>query len=36
VINPGEYIASVVKTVIGTATASQFSMFSVMFDAHFV
>jgi hypothetical protein len=36
VVNPGEYIASVVKTVIGTATASQFSMFSVMFDAHFV
>jgi hypothetical protein len=35
VVNPGEFIASVVKTVIGTATASQFTMFSVMFDCHF-
>ena len=35
VVNPGEYVASVVKTVVGAATASEFYMFSVMFDAHY-
>jgi hypothetical protein len=35
VVNPGEYIASVVKIILGTATASQLITYSVMFDAHF-
>jgi len=36
VVNPGEYIASVVRQIVGTATASQTIYYSVMFDAHFV
>jgi hypothetical protein len=35
IVNPGEFIATVVKIVLGTATASQLIMYSVMFDAHF-
>lgn len=35
VINPGEYIASVVKQTVGLATASHTINYSVMFDAHF-
>jgi hypothetical protein len=36
VVNPGEYVASVVRQIVGTATASQTIYYSVMFDAHFV
>jgi hypothetical protein len=34
VVNPGEYVASVVRQIIGTATGSQTILFSVQFDCY--
>jgi hypothetical protein len=36
VVNPGEFIATVMRQIVGTATASQTIYYSVMFDAHYV
>jgi hypothetical protein len=35
VVRPGEFLATIVKVVIGTATASQTITFNVMFDSYF-
>jgi len=35
VVRPGEFIATIVKVVIGTATTSQTITFNVMFDSYF-
>jgi hypothetical protein len=35
VVNPGEYIASTVKQIVGTATASQTIVFTVGFDGYY-
>jgi hypothetical protein len=35
VVNPGEYIATVVRVVVGTATSSQTIVYSVGFDGYF-
>ena len=34
-VNPGEFLAVVVKQIVGTATASQSIWFTVTFDAYF-
>jgi hypothetical protein len=35
VVRPGEFIATIMKIVVGTATASQTITFNVMFDSYF-
>jgi hypothetical protein len=35
VVNPGEYLASTVKQIVGTATASQTIVFTVGFDGYY-
>lgn len=36
VVRPGEWVASVAKFIVGTATASQVEWATVTFDAHYV
>lgn len=35
VVNPGEYVATVLRFIIGTATASQTVLYTVAFDAYY-